>query len=83
MAYLFYRIKSPTDIKIIRDQKLLAKEKQHINNLEYTIANKKLTNDLLSEANLVKDELHIMEGIGNLHCTISQTHIVNRREKHL
>ena len=62
MAYLFYRIKSPTDIKIIRDQKLLAKEKQHINNLEYTIANKKLTNDLLSEANLVKDELHIMEG---------------------
>ena len=62
MAYLFYRIKSPTDIKIIRDQKLLAEEKQHINNLEYTIANKKLTNDLLSEANLVKDELHIMEG---------------------
>jgi len=26
------------------------------------IANKKLTDDLLSEANLVKDELHIMEG---------------------
>jgi signal transduction histidine kinase len=62
MTYLFYRIKSPTDVKIIRDQKLLAEEKQHISNLEYTIANKKLTNDLLSEANLVKDELHIMEG---------------------
>jgi len=62
MAYFFYKIQSPADVKAIRDHEKLLEEKKHITNLEYMIANKKLTNDLLSEANLVKDELHIMEG---------------------
>jgi len=62
MVYFFYKIQSPADAKAIYDYERLMEEKKHIINLEYTIANKKLTNDLLSEANLVKDELHIMEG---------------------
>lgn len=62
MVYFFYKIQSPADAKIMRDHEQLMEEKKHITNLEYMIANKKLTNDLLSEANLVKDELHIMEG---------------------
>jgi len=62
MAYLFYKIQSPADVKAIHDHEKLLEEKKHITNLEYMIANKKLTSDLLSEANLVKDELHIMEG---------------------
>jgi signal transduction histidine kinase len=62
MAYFFYKIQSPADAKAIHDHERLMEEKKHITNLEYMIANKKLTSDLLSEANLVKDELHIMEG---------------------
>jgi len=62
LAYLFYQIQSPTDAKAIDNQEKMMKQKERSTNLEYMIANKKLTNDLLSEANLVKDELHIMEG---------------------
>ena len=62
IGYFFYKIQSPADAKAIRDHEKLLEEKKHITNLEYMIANKKLTDDLLSEANLVKDELHIMEG---------------------
>jgi len=62
LAYLFYQIQSPTDAKAIDNQEKMIKQKERSTNLEYMIANKKLTNDLLSEANLVKDELHIMEG---------------------
>ena len=62
MVYFFYKIQSPADVKAIHDHEKILEEKKHITNLEYMIANKKLTDDLLSEANLVKDELHIMEG---------------------
>jgi len=62
MIYFFYKVQSPADAKAIHDHEQLLEERKHVANLEYTIANKKLTNDLLSEANLVKDELHIMEG---------------------
>jgi len=62
MIYFFYKIQSPADAKAIHDHEQLLEERKHITNLEYMIANKKLTNDLISEANLVKDELHIMEG---------------------
>lgn len=82
MIYLFYRVKSPTDIKTTYNQKKMLKEKDRNKNLEYMIANKKLTNDLLSEANLVKDELHIMEGNWRsaLHDIVNDISSIKERE---
>ncbi len=82
MIYLFYKIKSPTDIKTILDRNKMVEEKERNTNLEYMIANKKLTNDLLSEANLVKDELHIMEGNWRsaLHDIVNDISSIKERE---
>jgi len=82
MVYFFYKIQSPADAKAIRDSEQLTEEKKHITNLEYMIANKKLTNDLLSEANLVKDELHIMEGNWRsaLHDIVNDISLIEERE---
>ena len=82
MVYFFYKIQSPADTKTTRDHEQLIEEKKRIANLEYMVANKKLTNDLLSEANLVKDELHIMEGNWRsaLHDIVNDISSIEERE---
>ncbi len=82
MVYFFYKIQSPADAKATQDHEQLIEEKKHIANLEYMVANKKLTNDLLSEANLVKDELHIMEGNWRsaLHDIVNDISSIKERE---
>ena len=82
MVYFFYKIQSPADAKATQDHEQLIEEKKHIANLEYMVANKKLTNDLLSEANLVKDELHIMEGNWRsaLHDIVNDISSIEERE---
>jgi signal transduction histidine kinase len=82
MVYFFYKIQSPADAKATLDHEQLMEEKKRILNLEYMVANKKLTNDLLSEANLVKDELHIMEGNWRsaLHDIVNDISSIEERE---
>jgi len=61
IVYIFYKIQSPADLLTQQEWERAESEKEKRKDLEYMVANEKLTNDLLSEANLVKDELHIME----------------------
>ena len=61
--------KSPADAKQEQQKAMIEEEKQHRQNLEFMVASRKLKYDLLAQANLVKDELQLLEGAwrSNIH----------------
>lgn len=70
---LMLRRKSPADKRASEQQAILEQEKRQRQNLEFMVASRKLKQDLLAQANLVKDELQLMEGAwrSNIHDIIN------------
>jgi len=82
IMYLMMRKKSPADKR--QDQQLLAieQERGRRQNLEFMIATRKLKHDLLAQANLVKDELQLLEGAwkSNIHDILNDLPEIKERD---
>jgi signal transduction histidine kinase len=74
--------KSPADMRRKRQEQEVENERQQRQNLEFVVASKKLKQDLLTQANLVKDELQLLEGAwrSNIHDIINDLPTVKERE---
>jgi len=74
--------KSPADERREQQQKAFEESRQQRQNLEFMIASRKLRQDLLAQANLVKDELLILEGAwrSKIHDIINDLPDVKERE---
>lgn len=74
--------KSPADERAEQQQKAFEEARQQRQNLEFMIASRKLRQDLLAQANLVKDELLILEGAwrSKIHDIINDLPDVKERE---
>jgi signal transduction histidine kinase len=61
---------------------VIEKAKQHRQNLEFMVASRKLKQDLLAQANLVKDELQLLQGAwkSNIHSIINDLPDIKERE---
>jgi signal transduction histidine kinase len=70
---LMLRRQSPADKRAAEQQLAIEEEKRQRENLEYMVASRKLKQDLLAQANLVKDELQLMESAwrSNIHDIIN------------
>lgn len=74
--------KSPADAKAERQNELIEKERLIRQNFEFIVASRKLKQDLLAQANMVKDELQLIEGAwrSNIHDIINDLPAVKEQE---
>ncbi len=74
--------KSPADARLEKQNKVIEKAKQQRQNLEFMVASRKLKQDLLAQANMVRDELQLIEGAwkSNIHSIINDLPEVKERE---
>lgn len=79
---LVFIIKSPADARQEAQNDLIETEKRLRQNFEFMVASRKLKQDLLAQANLVKDELQLIEGAwrSNIHDIINELPPVKERE---
>lgn len=82
LLFLMLLRKSPADVRLEKQKKAIEKAKQHRQNLEFMVASRKLKQDLLAQANMVKDELQLLEGAwkSNIHNIINDLPEVKERE---
>lgn len=82
LLFLMLLRKSPADVRLEKQKKTIEKAKQHRQNLEFIVASRKLKQDLLAQANMVKDELQLLEGAwkSNIHNIINDLPEVKERE---
>lgn len=76
------RKQSPADKRLTEQQRAIAGERQRREDLEFVVASRKLKQDLLAQANLVKDELQLLEGAwrSNIHDIINELPPVKEKE---
>ncbi|MEI6125831.1 MAG: histidine kinase [Pseudomonadota bacterium] len=74
--------KSPADQRMEKQKKAVEEARQQRQNLEFMVASRKLKQDLLAQANLVKDELQLLEGAwrSKIHDIINDLPIIKERE---
>lgn len=74
--------KSPADATSEMREKAIERERKHSRDLEYMVASDKLKQDLIAHANLVKDELQLLEGAwrSNIHDIINDLPTVKEQE---
>ncbi len=79
---LILRRDSPADKRSQQQQNTVVMERQRREDLEFVVASRKLKQDLLAQANLVKDELQLMEGAwrSNIHDIINELPTVKEKE---
>ena len=79
---LMLRRRSPADKRQEEQQSSIDQEKKQRQNLEFMVASRKLKQDLLAQANLVKDELQLLEGAwrSNIHDIINDLTPVREQE---
>ncbi|MBU0996284.1 MAG: histidine kinase [Proteobacteria bacterium] len=79
---LVFVTKSPADARQEQQSELIEKEKLFRQNFEFMVASRKLKQDLLAQANLVKDELQLIEGAwrSNIHDIINDLPPVKEQE---
>ncbi len=74
--------KSPADRRMQKQKKAIERARQHRQNLELMVASRKLKQDLIAQANMVKDELQLLEGAwqSKIHDIINDLPSVKERE---
>jgi len=74
--------KSPADDRMEKQKKAVDEARQQRENLEFIVASRKLRQDLLAQANLVKDELQLLEGAwrSKIHDIINDLPTVKEQE---
>ncbi len=74
--------KSPADVRLETQKKAVEDARQRQQNLEFMVASRKLKKDLIAQANIVKDELQLLEGAwkSNIHDIINDLPSVKERE---
>ena len=74
--------KSPADERSEAQQRAIEEARRRHQNLEFMVASKKLKHDLLAQANAVKDDLLILEGVwrSKIHDIINDLPDVKERE---
>ncbi len=74
--------KSPADLRQKKQKKAIEEARQYRQNLEYMVASRKLKQDLIAQANMVKDELQLIEGAwqSKIHDIINDLPTVKERE---
>lgn len=74
--------KSPADERSEAQQRAIEEARRRHQNLEFMVASKKLKHDLLAQANAVKDELLILEGVwrSKIHDIINDLPDIKERE---
>ena len=82
LLYMMLRRKSPADKRQEAQEQAVSVERSRRQNLEFMVASRKLKHDLLAQANLVKDELQLLEGAwrSNIHDIINDLPTVKERE---
>jgi len=73
---------SPADRRQRKQKEAIEKGREQRQNLEFMVASRKIKQDLLAQANLVKDELQLLEGAwrSNIHNIINDLPSVKERE---
>lgn len=79
---IIMRRDSPADKRSQLQLQTVAEERQRREDLEFVVASRKLKQDLLAQANLVKDELQLLEGAwrSNIHDIINELPDVKEKE---
>ncbi len=74
--------KSPADARVEEHKQAAEEARQRQQNLEFMVASRKLKQDLIAQANIVKDELQLIEGAwkSNVHDIINDLPTVKERE---
>lgn len=74
--------KSPADLRTRQQATSLDEARRRQQNLEFMVASRKLTQDLVAQANSVKDELLLLEGAwrSNIHDIINDLSDIKERE---
>ncbi|MCX8044847.1 MAG: histidine kinase [Desulfobacterota bacterium] len=82
IAFVMLLRKSPADERSEAQQRAIEEARRRHQNLEFMVASKKLKQDLLAQANAVKDELLILEGVwrSKIHDIINDLPDVKERE---
>ncbi len=82
IIFIILRKQSPSDKRTALQQQAIVNERQRREDLEFVVASRKLKQDLLAQANLVKDELQLMEGAwrSNIHDIINELPDVKEKE---
>ena len=75
-------VTSPADRRQVKQKEAIEKERIQRQNLEFMVASRKIQEDLLAQANRVKDELQLLEGAwrSNIHNIINDLPSVKERE---
>lgn len=84
LLFMMLRRQSPADKHQQAQKDAVELERSRRQNLEFMVASRKLKHDLLAQANLVKDELQLLEGAwrSNIHDIINDLPTVKERELH-
>lgn len=74
--------KSPADVRTRHQAASLEEARRRQQNLEFMVASRKLTQDLVAQANSVKDELLLLEGAwrSNIHDILNDLSAIKERE---
>jgi hypothetical protein len=74
--------KSPADERVEQQEQAITRARQHQERLEFMVASRKLKQDLVAQANQVKDELQLLEGAwqSKIHDIINELPAVKERE---
>jgi len=74
--------KSPADERREQQERAIAAARQHRESLEFMVASRKLKQDLVAQANQVKDELQLLEGAwqSKIHDIVNELPPVKERE---
>ncbi len=82
LIFIIMRKESPSDKRAALQQRAIVNERQRREDLEFIVASRKLKQDLLAQANLVKDELQLLEGAwrSNIHDIINELPDVKEKE---
>lgn len=74
--------RSPADERLERQEQAIAAARQHQESLEFMVASRKLKQDLVAQANQVKDELQLLEGAwqSKIHDIVNELPSVKERE---
>ncbi|MCP4713538.1 MAG: histidine kinase, partial [Deltaproteobacteria bacterium] len=82
LLFIMLLKKSPADIRAEYQKNTIEQERAHRQNLEFMVATRKLTQDMVAQANMVKDELQLIEGAwkSNVHSIINDLSPVKEEE---
>ncbi len=82
LGFLMFFKTSPADALQEKQRRTIDEARQQKQNLEFMVASRKLKSDLLAQANLVKDELQLLEGTwkSKIHDIVNDLPPVKERE---